>query len=240
MQSFNHYSKTVLKLFVLIIAILCMLSACSQNNDSSQEEKNQSSQELTLPKEKFKLREGIKFGDNKNTVKANESLNYVNENSAQVYFRGVIEGIKGSEVSYYFDNYGELNCMTYALGPFAFASIDVSYYNDMKAKLTERYGKPLGYTNGTTSILLGHRLQYYLIDLYETEKITKGTHKILKYDEWLVPCAEGVVKVELTYVDRDGYADLDLSYDLFPGTEPLSQMDKTQDLSDGYNGHRTN
>lgn len=182
----------------------------------------------------FTLRNGVLFGDTMETIKGKEDLKYVNEGKDSMWFRGVIANISGSEVVYYFDEEGKLKEMQYSLG--AFSSISVSDYDILKEGLTNKYGPSLGFSNGKTSALLGHELQYLLVDLYKTEAITGGSHKLINYEEWIVPCDEGTVKIELVYYTTDGnWPHVAMSYGLFSDAEVQEAMDEAQQQKDSFN-----
>lgn len=182
----------------------------------------------------FTLRNGVLFGDTMEIIKGKEDLKYINEGKNSMWFRGVIANISGSEVVYYFDENGKLKEMQYSLG--AFSDISDSDYAILKEGLTNKYGPSLGFSNGKTSALLGHELQYLLIDLYKTEAITGGSHKLIKYEEWIVSCDEGVVKIELVSYTTDGkWPHVAMSYSLFSEAEVQEAMDEAQQQEESFN-----
>ena len=148
----------------------------------------------------FVLRNGIQFGDTKEEVRAKETIEINEEegNENQIWTKeGNVAGFEGVNLLYVFDDENKLIEVKWQLPESSYSDTSDSIYSKMKKALSEKYGTPLGYTNG----------DFYIITTTAVTgaAVFAGTYKLVgkygdlrDYDEWDYEYQNGQhVKIDL-------------------------------------------
>ena len=148
----------------------------------------------------FVLRNGIQFGDTKEEVRAKETIEINEEegNENQIWTKeGNVAGFEGVNLLYVFDDEDKLIEVKWQLPESSYSDTSDSIYSKMKKALSEKYGTPLGYTNG----------DFYIITTTAVTgaAVFAGTYKLVgkygdlrDYDEWDYEYQNGQhVKIDL-------------------------------------------
>ena len=148
----------------------------------------------------FVLRNGIQFGDTKEEVRAKETIEINEEegNENQIWTKeGNVAGFEGVNLLYVFDDEDKLIEVKWQLPESSYSDTSDSIYSKMKKALSEKYGTPLGYTNGdfyiiTTTAVTGAAV------LAGTYKLIGKYGDLRDYDEWDYEYQNGQhVKIDL-------------------------------------------
>lgn len=148
----------------------------------------------------FVLRNGIQFGDTKEEVRAKETIAINEEEGDEQSLwteEGSVAGFEEVVICYVFDDEDKLIEVKWQLPESYYSDTSDSIYSKMKKALSEKYGTPLGYTNGdfyiiTTTAVTGAAL---MTALY---KLTGEYGDLRDYDEWDYEYQNGQhVKIDL-------------------------------------------
>lgn len=177
--------------------------------------------------EEFTLRNGIKFGDTIEEILEKEtSLTRKDDDSS--WFSGTIAGYKDSEAGFFFDDDGKLVEMAYVFNQFGNdykARSDVSdVYATLYRSIVNKYGSPIGNVGGTTELITGSAITRMSVMVYIFGGLDGYDGDYLDYDEWVIDCTNGHVKIDLiSYYYRDAdynyNYDVDLSYYFYTDAE---------------------
>ena len=184
---------------------------------------------ISVYAEPFSLRNGIFFGDTMEEVKSKEQLKYINGKEDKNWFRGTIANVDDSEVSFYFDKEtGQLTDMSYYLG--ARSTVYRSNYDEIKESLIKKYGNPLGNTGGYFHVIVGKAVESYIrgktiANMYNSKD------DLLDYDEWLINCDGGAVKIDLI-LESTSHLTISLSYHFATDEEIEKLMEEEKDKQD--------
>lgn len=147
----------------------------------------------------FVLRNGIQFGDTKEQVRAKETI-AINEKESKgdelITEKENVAGFERVEIVYRFDEKGKLIEVKWDM-PWQSLSNSNSDYEKLKNAFQQKYGTPLGYSNG----------ELYIITTTVFDEIAKqivsmpfigGTAALLDYSEWDYEYQKGQhVKIDL-------------------------------------------
>ncbi len=178
----------------------------------------------------FIMRNNVQFGMTPSEVEKLETFSLIEHRPEwnQYYFGfGEVAGIKDSEVMYVFDDLDGLKSLE------IFFAINNQYKTDISTKadykttsssLRQKYGQPLGNTNGESYYLRGSSLDFF-IQSYQVYKMLGNESN---YEEWVVPQEDGIVKID-HYFLSNGVNVLShyLQYTFFSNNEMNNQL---QDL----------
>ncbi len=148
----------------------------------------------------FVLRNGIQFGDTKEEVRAKETIAINEEEGDEQSLwteEGSVAGFEEVVICYVFDDEDKLIEVKWQLPESYYSDTSDSIYSKMKKALSEKYGTPLGYTNG----------DFYIITTIAVTgaAVFAGTYKLVgkygdlrDYDEWDYEYQNGQhVKIDL-------------------------------------------
>lgn len=152
-----------------------------------------------IAEDKFSLRCNIHFGDTMDEVKAKETLGFDKETEDTLETsKGILGGVDGSYIRYCFKD-GKLTEALWFLnaGSYGSYSQDVvkNDYSKIHDALIQKYGSPLGYTNGDCHIITGGGIDG-VANLTYLSQALGGGGDVLDYDEWIVN-SEGTEKVKI-------------------------------------------
>ena len=178
----------------------------------------------TVYADAFQLRNGIQFGDSLETVKSKEPLELFEEESRGVTYYcgyGTVAGFDGS-VNFYFTDSDALSDMSYKYRSVGGSA--KSIFSTLQESVATKYGQSLGNTGGKTNSITGKA--------FEDAEFTISAGKMfgqaggyLDYDEWLVECDNGSVKIDLVYYYSKDVEIVVLSYH-FCSPEELQEQQK--------------
>lgn len=199
--------KNIIRLISMLLVLCCATSAFAE--------------------EEFTLRSGIKFGDTIEDIVEKETT-LTREDDDSNWFKGTIAGYKDSQALFSFDDNGKLEDMCYAFDQFGNdykSSSDVSdVYATLYKSVVRKYGSPLGNTGGNVELITGSAMTRMGIVVYMIGGMDGYDGDYLDYDEWIVDCTGGHVKIDLiSYYYRDSSYDyhfqVDLSYRFYTDAE---------------------
>lgn len=189
----------------------------------------------TVYAEAFQLRNGILFGDSLETVKGKEQLELKEDESLGVTYYcgyGTVAGFDG-EVDFYFGDSDALSDMSYKFRNVGGSAENI--YSTLRDSITNKYGESLGNANGKTHLITGKA--------FEDAEFTVSAGKMfgqpggyLGYDEWLVECDGGAVKIDLVYYYSRDVEMVALSYRFCSSEEIDGLLQEQQDHADAING----
>ena len=132
----------------------------------------------------FTLRNGVQFGDTTDQVRAKETLEIASSSDTSLTTTaGTVAGIDGIKIFYYFDENGKLTEIQWELPSSTYSEISDNNYNKLYNALKQKYGSPLGYSNGDCFIITGKALNNVTMS-YSFYKMV-GWYGVLRdYDEW--------------------------------------------------------
>lgn len=170
--------KKVFAIFLTIILTLCGFSAFAED---------------------FTLRNGIHFGDSPDDIKEKETLTIRNDidrksalganNEWLMDFEGTATGIDNVLTIFYFDEEQKLVDMVYYYEQIGHnVPVTMDLYDKLKQSLTEKYGKPLDIPEGKQYAISGKAMSAF-------SKL--GVSPWLALTEWVIPCDDYYVKIEL-------------------------------------------
>lgn len=144
----------------------------------------------------FTLRNGIRFGDSKDTVRKEEVFSLDKTSSSTFAGKGNIAGYDNSTVVYHFDDSNRLTEIVYWFEDTKDQNLSRDRYETIYNGLAKKYGAPLDIAEGEFYPLTTSAFDYY----NNTAAIVAFTGRIAeleRYDEWLVPDGDGSVKIDL-------------------------------------------
>lgn len=148
----------------------------------------------------FVLRNGIQFGDTKEEVRAKETIEINEEegNENQIWTKeGNVAGFEGVNLLYVFDDEDKLIEVKWQLPESSYSDTSDSIYSKMKKALSEKYGTPLGYTNGDFYIITTTAVTWAAV-FAGTYKLVGKYGDLRDYDEWDYEYQNGQhVKIDL-------------------------------------------
>lgn len=135
--------------------------------------------------DEFILRNGIRFGDTKENVRAKETIAIAEEkeDANEIWtIEGIVAGIEKVKIVYIFDEKDKLIEVRWQLPEKTNSDSSDNDYFKLKKAMTEKYGIPLGNTSGdcyiiTTTALSGAAGWVSLCAMI-------GVGDIANYDEW--------------------------------------------------------
>lgn len=162
----------------------------------------------TATAEGFSLRNGIQFGNSMDDVLAKETLaikkieDEAEEDDDSDYpysittENGTVAGVAGAYVWYRFDADKTLREVEYVLPSKSKKDSSDSEYETLYKGLANKYGTPLGYTDGSCYIITGNALESSVFMAYFYDSL--GYYgDVRDYDEWDIDTGEYHVKIEL-------------------------------------------
>ena len=192
--------KNVIRLVSILLVLCCVTTAFAD--------------------EEFVLRNGIKFGDTIDEIVEKETT-LTRKSDDSNWFVGTIAGYKDSEAGFFFDDGGKLEDMGYSFSQFGSdykARSDVSdVYATLYKSIVRKYGSPIGNVGGNAELITGSAITRMSVMVYIVGGADGYDGDYLDYDEWIVDCAGGHVKIDLvSYYYRDSnykyHFYVDLSY----------------------------
>lgn len=208
----------------LVIAISDILS----------DRKNAINDEPTSNEERFFLRNGIMFGDTKNSVQKKEFFTLSNTSSATLARVGNVAGYNDTQICFYFDDSDKLDEMYYMFDTLNSRDESIRRYEAIYSGLVKKYGEPLNIAEGEFYPLLTRAFDYYnnasVIVQYTGRKAVLD-----QYSEWLIKDGKGYVKIDLVgayYGDPEPLSyHLDLAYKHFDSdSQEQDQIRSENDL----------
>lgn len=199
--------KNIIRLISMLLILCCVTSAFAE--------------------EEFTLRSGIKFGDTIEDILEKETT-LTRKSDDSNWFTGTIAGYKDSEALFSFDDDGKLVDMGYSFTQFGNdykSSSDVSdVYATLYKSVVRKYGSSLGNTGGNVELITGSAMTRMGIVVYMIGGMDGCDGDYLDYDEWIVDCTGGHVKIDLiSYYFRDSnyeyHFNVDLSYRFYTDAE---------------------
>jgi len=199
--------KNIIRLISMLLVLCCVTAAFAE--------------------EEFTLRNGIRFGDTIEDIVEKETT-LTRESETSNWFKGTIAGYKNSQAGFSFDDDGKLVDMCYSFDQFGNdykSSSDVSdVYATLYKSVVRKYGSPLGNTGGKVELITGIAMTRMGMTVYIIGGMDGYDGDYLDYDEWIVDCTGGHVKIDLiSYYYRDSSYDyhfqVDLSYHFYTDAE---------------------
>ena len=153
-----------------------------------------------LAAEEFTLRNGVKFGDTMDEVRAKETLAFEEYEEVDTSLRteeGTVAGISGVTIVYCFDDNNQLEEVKWDLPSRTYMDSSDSDYAALYKALASKYGTPLGYDNGSCYIITGRALEG-AVTVYSLWELLDGIGDMRDYDEWDVTYGDDDhVKIEI-------------------------------------------
>lgn len=136
--------------------------------------------------EEFTLRNGIKFGDTMDEVRAKETLEFKESSSESrlITVDGTVAGISGVSVEYFFDDDKKLKQVSWSLSASSLVDSSDSDYTKLYKAFVSKYGTPLGYDNGDCYIITGSALTGAALISYLYNSMDTGVGDLRDYAEW--------------------------------------------------------
>lgn len=162
----------------------------------------------------FTLRNGVKFGDTVDEVKAKETfeVDTTQGDEYNLYMaKGTVAGISDTEIWYRFDEMtGLLYDVRWSLPSYYSADSSDNDYSKLYKAFVSKYGDPLGYSNGSCYIITGSAIEAAATIGYLYKELLDGVGDIRDYAEWDVKVGNGEhVKIELVqYYYGTSYSDM--------------------------------
>lgn len=165
----------------------------------------------------FVLRNGIQFGDTKEQVRAKETIAINEERSEDEEDlghlwteKGNVAGFEDVIILYTFDEKDKLIEVKWCLPMRSNSDSSDNDYSKLKKAMSEKYGTPLGYTNGDCYIITTDTLTnaYTFVGL---NKMLDMPSDIRDYDEWDYEYQNGqhikidLVQFYITYTNSREY-----------------------------------
>ena len=205
--------KNIIRLVSMLLVLCCVTSAFAE--------------------EEFTLRSGIKFGDTIEDILEKETT-LTREGDDSNRFKGTIAGFKDSQALFSFNDDGKLEDMCYIFDQFGNdykSSSDVSdVYATLYKSVVRKYGSPLGNTGGSVELITGCAVDRMALVVYLFGGFDGSDSDYLDYDEWIVDCTGGHVKIDLiSFYYRDSnykyLFEVDLSYHFYTDAEYEKAVD---------------
>jgi len=164
-----------------------------------------------LAAEEFTLRNGVKFGDTMDEVRAKETLAFkaYEEGATSLSTeKGVVAGISDVSITYFFDDNNQLEEVRWNLPSRTYVDSSDSDYAALYKAFASKYGTPLGYDNGSCYIITGSALEG-AVTIYSLYELLDGIGDMRDYDEWDVTYGDDDhVKIEIAqYYWGTSYSD---------------------------------
>lgn len=184
--------------------------------------------------EDFTLRNGIRFGDTLEEIVAKEKTLKQRESEPN-WFDGTIAGVDDSEAGFFFDDDDKLTDMVYAFDGFGndYKSRDdaSNVYSSLYRSIVKKYGKALGNTGGNVELITGKAISRMAFTVYLLGGLDGYDADYIDYDEWVVDCTDGHVKIDLIsyYYRNSDYEynySVDLSYHFYTDAEYQAAVDE--------------
>ena len=137
--------------------------------------------------EEFTLRNGIKFGDTMDEVRAKETLAFKESSSENrlITVKGTVASIDNVAIEYFFGDSGLLTQISWECPSLSHMDTSDNDYSKLYKAFVSKYGKPLGYEDGECFIITGTAINGAVIitQLYST-LMESGVGDIRNYAEW--------------------------------------------------------
>lgn len=148
----------------------------------------------------YTLRNGVQFGDTVEQVRAKETLAWHEDDCSDTMLRterGTVAGISDVIICYDFDEDGKLVEVVWRLPNRTYADSSDSDYSTLYKAFVQKYGSPLGYTDGDCYIITGNALNFIAM-MYMLYDMSDMYGKLRDYDEWVWDFGQGEhVKIEI-------------------------------------------
>ena len=187
------------KVFAMFLALLMLMSLCACAGTAPEP-----TVEPTPEPQDFILRNGIMFGDSRNTIYSKETFTFQeflqddDEYGGYLHWtnEGEVSGYDGTKIRFSFDKNDELKEMEYYFDGIVMESYAENRYDTIYDGLVRKYGEPLEYTGElypiTTKVYGAANL------LISLSKIIEGKGNFEEYAEWVIEVNdEYSVKIDL-------------------------------------------
>lgn len=169
----------------LVLSMVFALCACGSNGvDNNAIGEQTSNNTLSTSKEQFALRNGIHFGDSKETVKEKETTLKLKDDSSYLEYWGDIAGYTG-EATFYFDDNGGLCDLKYEIETTSGRSYADTIYEKIEDSCNRQYGTPYGTSSSDIYFpLYGKAFQNYTSYLALVDWGLYKSAKMVDYTQW--------------------------------------------------------
>ena len=159
-----------------------------------------SSSGLVLADSSFTMRNGVQFGMKLSQIEKLETFKRIKGtlDSIYAYGYGTVSGIKDSSVEYHFDRSGGLKSLEIDFSGANTKRSKIAIqgeYERISSQLKEKYGTPLGNTNGKAHYLRGNEFSSF-VGNYNVWAMVGA--KVV-YEEWLIEQNTGSIKIDHLY-----------------------------------------
>lgn len=220
----HSIKRSIASALFLILLFSCITCAYAYSNDNG-----------------FTLRSGIVFGDTlEDIVEKEKTLTQSDEYDSSFY--GKIAGYDKAKCSFSFDDDGKLESMTYTFDDDICITRDFTdnVYDKLNESLIRKYGKALGYSNGSCYLITGPAIANMVLMTAIMDSLDGYRADYINYDEWVVDTDDYHVKIDLTsfYVRDNDYNykyTVELSYLKFTDEDydaKLADKQNKQDIVD--------
>lgn len=175
----------------------------------------------------YTLRNGVQFGDTVEQVRAKETLAWDEDDCNDTHLGtvdGTVAGISGVHIKYFFDEDGKLVEVRWELPERSYADSSDSDYSTLYKAFAQKYGSPLGYTDGDGYIITGRALNYIAL-MYVVYDMSGMYGELRDYDEWVWDFGQGEhVKIEIAQ-GCWGKSILEADYHIYVGYKYFTDAD---------------
>lgn len=175
----------------------------------------------------YTLRNGVQFGDTVEQVRAKETLAWHEDDCSDTMLRterGTVAGISDVIICYDFDEDGKLVEVVWRLPNRTYADSSDSDYSTLYKAFVQKYGSPLGYTDGDCYIITGNALNFIAM-MYMLYDMSDMYGKLRDYDEWVWDFGQGEhVKIEIAQGSW-GESILEADYHIYVGYKYFTDAD---------------